>query len=262
VLTSRYHGTRLGRQELAGELLVDVEDALVRMEWIDRQRRVSAECPPFAATVVGVDPATTTGENSDETGIIAFAVDAVGDGYVLADESGKFTPEEWTRRAWELALRVGAQALVVEDNAGGDMVESALRTAWFELRRSWPRRGLRMPTQPLIVRVHPTGAKEKKWLRAQPIGLLYEQAPGRIHHVTDPEEGRTDDRGKWVQPLDLLEDQLTTWTGGKDEPSPDRVDALVHAATWLLFPATRKQAGKQRPARASARSRWSTRVGR
>jgi phage terminase large subunit-like protein len=257
VLTGRYAGTRLGRQELGGELLTDVEDALVQMEWIDRARLSTSECPAFAAVVVGVDPAVSVGDRADETGIVACGVDATGDGYVLADESGRFSPEEWTRRAWDLALRSGAGAVVVEDNQGGDMVESALKTAWFELvQAQFSRRGVRKPARPRIVRVHPSGARQGKWVRAQTIGLLYEQAPGRIHHVTDGGEGGRDDRGRWVRPLDLLEDQLTTWTGGKDEPSPDRVDAEVHALQWLLFPGMRKARGKEARQRVPASSRW------
>jgi phage terminase large subunit-like protein len=257
VLEGRYEGTRLGRQELSGELLTDVEGALLAMEWIDRARLSPVDVPTLAATVVGVDPAVTSGEDSDETGIVVCAVDGQAHGYVLADASGKFTPEEWSRRVWLTAIGWEADAVVVEDNQGGDMVETTLKAAWLDLQRQARDRGQELPTRPGIVRVHPSGAQQSKWLRAQPVGLLYEQEPGRIHHVT-PE--RVDANGLmvagWVNPLDTLEDQLTTWTGAKDDESPDRVDALVHGLSWLLFPKRRKlPKGAKAPAQVN-RSRW------
>ena len=157
--------------------------------------------------VVAVDPAVTSGDDADETGIIVVAEgphievadsDAVchiagckKHGYVLADESGRYTPDGWAKIVSDTYHRWGADRIVAEGNQGGEMVETVIRTVF--------------PTAP-FKRVH---ARQGKRTRAEPVAALYEQ--GRVHHV-----------GAFPQ----LEDQLTTWTPDSGE-SPDRLDALV-----------------------------------
>jgi phage terminase large subunit-like protein len=96
-LRDRYEGTRLGRQEINAELLEDVPGALWQRAWIDATR--VAHAPDLARIVVAVDPAVSTNEGSDETGIIVVGVGVDGRFYVLADLSGRYGPDEWARKA-------------------------------------------------------------------------------------------------------------------------------------------------------------------
>lgn len=194
-LLARYNGTRLGRQELYGEFLEDVENALWTTAMIDSHRL--AEVPDdLVRTVVAVDPAITA--DGDLTGIVVCARDRKGDGYVLADHSMQGTPDAWARKVVELYDKFDADAIVVEVNQGGLMVAQTLKT----VRKFLPIKEVR--------------ATKGKQMRAEPISAFYEQ--GRVHHVgTFP----------------ALEEQLCSWTPeiGK---SPDRMDALVWGLTELM----------------------------
>lgn len=194
-LLHTYGGTRLGRQELDGELLLDSPGALWSLAGIEAAR--VADVPALDRVVVAVDPAVTSGEDSDLTGIVA--VGRAGDQlYVLADASGRYSPDGWARVAVDLAAEWQADRVVAEVNNGGDLVERVLR----QVDRDLPYRA-----------VH---ASRGKRVRAEPVAALYEQ--GRVHHV-----------GCFAE----LEDQLCGWT--PDAPgSPDRMDALVWACTDLL----------------------------
>lgn len=148
--------------------------------------------------VVAVDPAVTSGEDSDDTGIIVAGVGRDGDGYVLDDLTCHLSPDGWAKRAVEGYYRWQADRIVAEANNGGQLVETVLRT-----------QDERVP----ITLVH---ASRGKLTRAEPVAALYEQ--GKIHHLgTFPE----------------LEDQLCEWIPG-DSDSPDRLDALVWAITELM----------------------------
>lgn len=202
----KYGGTRLGRQEIEAELLDDVPGALWKRDNIDahRARVLDADgklhLPECERIVVAIDPATTSDEDSAETGIIVAG--RLGDHfYVLEDLSMRGTPDEWARRAVEAYKHWKADRIVAEVNNGGDMIEALLRT----VDKSVSYR-----------KVH---ASRGKVSRAEPIAALYEQ--GRGHHV-----------GSFPQ----LEDQMCVFVpGGKFEVSPDRADALVWAATDLML---------------------------
>jgi phage terminase large subunit-like protein len=277
VLTARYEGTRLGKQELHGELLTDIEGAMLMQSWIDDGRRRVDQVPALVVKAIGVDPAKTAGEDSDLTGIITVGIDADVHAYVLNDLSGRYSPESWAEVVWQEAVDQDVDIVVVEDNVGGDMVESVLKAAWIRISQRLAQRGLPTPGRPSIVRVTPSGPDQSKWLRAQTIALLYEQSPPRVHHVMPVIPLVRNERGEMVpdlasplaqpgaitNPLAELEDEATTWTGSKDEPSPDRVDAMVHALRWLLFPANRSKKKKQGPPTQPASSaRWATAGGR
>lgn len=194
-LENTYAGTRLGRQELAGELLTDTPGALWTLDSI-AAARVHAS-PNLDRVVVGVDPAVTSGDDSDLTGLVV--VGRAGDDlYVLEDRSARLSPDGWAREAVALADRWQADRVVAEVNNGGDLVERVLR----QVDRDLPYRAVR--------------ASRGKAVRAEPVAALYEQ--GRVHHV-----GVFDD----------LEDQLCSWTPDT-KGSPDRMDALVWACTDLL----------------------------
>jgi phage terminase large subunit-like protein len=197
VILDRYEGTRLGRQELHGEVLEDVEGALWTwdmFQWID-------EAPPLNRVVVGVDPAGTANVNSDETGIIVVGIDDVKNLYVLHDGSGRYTPNGWGSRVNAAHDHFAADMIVPEKNYGQDMVRFVLENAGFT-----------------GARIKGVESRRGKAIRAEPIVALYEKK--RVFHV-----GRRGD-------LATLEDELTTWVPGKGA-SPNRLDALVHAATEL-----------------------------
>jgi phage terminase large subunit-like protein len=196
-LKARYEGTRTGRQELYGELLEQAEGALWQREWIERSRLTPDKVPPLYRIVVAIDPAVTSGEDSDETGIITAGVSSDGRFFVLADNTLRSTPNEWGKAAVEAFRKHKADRIVAETNNGGDMVIMVLQ----QVDRNVP-----------VTKVHATRGKR---VRAEPISALYEQF--RVHHV-----------GAFPQ----LEDQMVMWTPDTAS-SPDRLDALVWALTEL-----------------------------
>ena len=197
-IVGKYRGTRLGRQELDGELLEDVEGALWQRRQIDALR--VANPPEMVRVVIAIDPAVTSGEDSDETGIVAVGQGYDGRAYVLRDWSCRESPAMWARRAVALYDELKADVIVAEVNNGGALVEHTLHT----VRRGLPYRA-----------VH---ASRGKMARAEPVAALYEQ--GRVSHV-----GR----------MDELEDQMCVFVPGLPNGSPDRVDALVWAITELVI---------------------------
>lgn len=202
-MRSRYEGTRLGRQELDAELLLDAEGALWTRDLLDGARTTTV--PTLSRVVVAIDPAVTANTGSDETGIIVAGVGVDGDGYVLEDRTVKGTPAEWAAAAVTAYHVHKADRIVAESNQGGDMVSHTLRT----VDKNVP-----------IRLVH---ASRGKRTRAEPVAALYEQ--GRVHHAG---------------PFPELEDQLCTWT--PDGASPDRLDALVWALTELMVGARTPEA--------------------
>jgi phage terminase large subunit-like protein len=203
-IVRRYQGSRLGRQELDAELLNDVPGALWQREWID-EARVTAAPDDLVRVAVAIDPATTSGENADETGIVVCAVDADGHGYVLADVSGRYQPHEWARTAIAAYHRFKADYVVAETNQGGEMCEAVLR---------------QVDPNVSYKSVH---ASRGKIARAEPVSALYEQR--RISHV-----------GAFPQ----LEDQLCSLVSDLDRNragSPDRADALVWGFSMLIVEA-------------------------
>jgi len=197
-ILSRYEGTRIGRQELHGELLEDVEGAMWNWEMI----HYIPEAPELVRIVVAVDPAGTANAKSDETGIIVLGIDADSDIYVLEDLTGRYSPERWASKTVQAYNDWRADAIVVERTYGQDMVKHTLESV----------EGGRLAN---IITVD---SRRGKQLRAEPIVALYER--GRIWHVGE--------RGALAD----LEDEQTSWIPGQGA-SPNRVDALVHGATEL-----------------------------
>ncbi|MDE1903842.1 MAG: DNA-packaging protein [Alphaproteobacteria bacterium] len=197
----RYRGTRLGRQELEAELLDDVPGALWSRDGIEAARVNAA--PDLARIVVAVDPAASSGEGADETGIVVAGLAHDGQVYVLDDLSGRMSPRAWALKAIAAYKKFAADRIVAEVNNGGDMVEATLRSVASDA----PFRAVR--------------ASRGKAVRAEPVAALYEQ--GRVHHV-----------GGFA----TLEDQLCGFTADFDRAasgtSPDRLDALVWAVTDLM----------------------------
>lgn len=206
-MRQRYEGTRIGRQELYAEVLEDIEGALWTPSMIDGCK--VKDYPALDAVVVAIDPAVTSGANSDETGIVVVGRGVDGRGYVLEDLSGTFTPAGWAQRAVDALARWEADAIVAEVNNGGEMVEHTIHS----VSTAAPVRMVR--------------ASRGKIRRAEPIASLYEQ--GRVHHVGN---------------LAKLEDQFTTYTGTPGDSSPDRMDAAVWGlASVMLSDDQRRELG-------------------
>jgi len=197
-IVRKYEGTRLGRQELYAEVLDDVPGALWTRAMLEDAQH-TGPVPDLVRVVVAIDPAVTSGEDSDETGIIVAGLDTDGHAYVLADRTCRMSPDGWARRAVTAFDEFEADRIVAEVNNGGDLVEATIRT----VRRDVP-----------YLKVH---ASRGKRIRAEPIAALYEQ--GRVRHAPG---------------LTALEDQMLTFLPEGNEGSPDRVDALVWALTELI----------------------------
>lgn len=199
---------RQRRRFFDGVFSADDDNALWRRGYITHE-----EPPELERIVVALDPAVTNEAGSDETGIIVVGRDASGRGYVLEDDSGRYRPEDWARRAVSLFDQFEADCIVAEVNQGGDLVEAIIKAA---------ARGRAIPVR----KVHATRGKH---VRAEPISALYEQ--GKVRHARS---------------FPALEDQMCSFTSDFDRKSqgysPDRVDALVWGMTDL-FPA---MVGKQR----------------
>jgi phage terminase large subunit-like protein len=201
-IVRRYEGTRLGRQELEAELLENVAGALWSRDALDAAR--VREAPELARVVVAIDPAVSSGEDADETGIVVAGVSAGGIAFVLEDASGRYRAEEWARAAVALYRRHRADRVIGEVNNGGELVEATLRAV------------------DAAVSYKPVRASRGKVVRAEPVAALYEQ--GRVKHCG-------------IFPR--LEDQMAAFSADFDRGSagysPDRVDALVWAITELLI---------------------------
>jgi phage terminase large subunit-like protein len=190
-IITRYEGSRLGKQELLGELLADREGALFFQSQIDDARVATA--PELTRIVVGVDPAVTAKKTSDECGIVTVGKDARRPPhyYVIDDQSLQASPEKWARRVVATFYKHSADKVIGETNMGGDLIAATIHN----VDTTVPFKAVR--------------ATRGKLIRAEPASALFEQ--GRVHFV-----------GTFPQ----LEDQLTDWTpdaGG----SPDRLDAMV-----------------------------------
>jgi len=191
-----YGGTRIGRQELEGELLEEAEGALWKRAQIDALR--VREAPDLIRVVVAIDPSVTSGPDSDECGIVAAGLGVDGHGYVLRDASGRMSPDDWLSRALVTYDALDGDKIIAETNNGGDLVWSLLQTQ----RRNQP-----------YEKVH---ASRGKLTRAEPIAALYEQQ--KCHHVGG---------------FPALEDEMTNYVAGVSK-SPNRMDALVWALTYLM----------------------------
>ena len=206
----RYGGTRLGRQELEGQLLKDVRGALWTLAMIDKTRITRAEQPKYQFVVIGVDPQGNKAQDGvgrqfdddegSETGIVVCGKGFDGRGYVIEDASDDYDPNKWAGEVVARNKRYGPSLIVVEGNHGGEMARQTI-----------------LAIDPKLD-VELVRASDNKRARAQPIGIRYEK--GEVSHV-----------GTFV----LLEDQMIQYTG-KEKWSPSRLDALVWAFTVLFDP--------------------------
>ena len=198
MLKEKYDGTTLGRQELYAEVLSSMEGALWTDALIEEARLPENTEKDLTQIIVAIDPAVTNGEDSDETGIVVVGKDANNEFYVLEDISGKYSADKWGKIAINAFYEWGADRVIAETNNGGDLVERLLRNI-----------DTNIPYKSVT-------ATRGKMVRAEPVAALYEQR--RVHHI-----------GYFSE----LESQMTTYTGDRPKPSPDRLDALVWGLTEL-----------------------------
>jgi len=197
-IIAKYEGTRLGRQELMGDILDSSEGAPWTRDMLEAARDGARS--EYVRIVVAVDPAVSANVSSALTGIVVAARGHDGRGYVLADLTGRFSPDGWARVAVDALEQYKADRIVAEGNQGGDLVRYTLSTIKTNL--------------PISI-VH---ASRSKQARAEPVAALYEQR--RVTHLSAFPE---------------LDDQLVTWEPLSGDPSPDRLDALVWALTDLML---------------------------
>jgi phage terminase large subunit-like protein len=232
-----YEGTRLGEQELFGKLLGDTPGAMFKLSLIEAARVVQ---PPedLRVVVVAIDPAVADAEGRKraeqtqtflaETGIVVFGAGSCRckgteelHGFVLEDRSGYFQPDEWAKLAVDAYEQHAADRIVAEVNNGGALVEATLKAyggshARFNYKAVTASRG--------------------KAIRAEPVATLYEK--GEVHHVGT---------------LSKLEDQMTTWNPLLSKKSPDRLDAVVWAATEAMLGPSAPRVARAIPMRSFAR---------
>ncbi len=202
-ILAKFEGTRLGRQELDGEILEDIEGAYWSYGQLDALR--VNEHPHLVRVVVGVDPAVTSpgrNRNADEVGIVVVGLGDDGVCYVLADYSLAGTPGEWAREVITAWSSHQADCIVVETNRGGELVAHTIRTAC---------------SGGVSPRILDLNSQEGKHGRAEPYVGLYEQS--QVRHVGY---------------LAKLEDEMCSWVPAHTRVSPNRVDALVFALAELV----------------------------
>lgn len=240
-LRIRYEGTRLGRQELYGEVLDDILGALWTGDVIASTRITDEDWPgtvPADRVACAVDPSVSPegSENMDETGIVSgvrtYACPCGGSTrrsphvIVLRDDGLRAGPVRWGRRTVEAMRALQTREVVGEVNNGGDLVRLNIAAQWDK-------------TNDLSLKYTAVRASTSKKTRAEPVAALYEQ--GRVHHLgTFPELEHQ--MMTWVPPEERDEEHDTVqddaFTG-----SPDRVDALVWLVTALLLQDDQRRGG-------------------
>jgi phage terminase large subunit-like protein len=238
-MRKKYEGTRMGRQELHGEVLRDVEGALWNDEMF-KHLRVDASgledlIDSMDGRVVAVDPAGSKGKRSDATGIIGVGAQHFDDNgsplnrsnfYVMARATLKGSPTEWAAQTFKAAHMMRADYIVAEKNFGGDMVKQVLTdyAALHDRDSNEPDPNIYDESGEIFV-VKVTHAVQSKETRAEATVGKYEQ--GTVTHVTSPHV---------FGDLSELEKQQVGWVpksrGGR-MPSPNDIDALVWAVREL-----------------------------
>jgi phage terminase large subunit-like protein len=259
--------SRTARQELDAEVLEDNPEAVFFQAVIDETRSDPPLEDPGFARVLGWDPSVTSGEDSDEAGIVLTGWTperrekgvqsgksfTPAEAYVLADLSRRYTPTEQTRLVIRTMLEQEVEDLVFESNQGADFIRTQVNTeltqqsleppTWRELRskaikygslKRWRYRGVREDGQPYTFVLNAIHAQKGKQPRAEVAAMKYDS--GQVHH---PPAG-----------LETLEKEMTGWSP-LAKKSPNRVDAVTYT---LLHIFGAKEMIRHGPARLSAPS--------
>lgn len=188
-------GTRLEAQEIYAEIVENSENTL--WSWDDIEQCYKNPPHFLENVIIGVDPAISSNENSDETGIVVVGMDAMKKGYVLDDLSISASPEIWAKKVVEAYYKYGARLVVIERNAGGELLVSILKN------------------MDQNIKIKTVYAHESKSARAEPVVLMYQKK--MIFHSRQ---------------FRKLEMQMATYVPGNK--SPDRLDAMVWAMSELF----------------------------
>ena len=228
-------GTRLERQELEGELLEDVANALWTRELLDSIQvpMVGQEGGPayLHRAVIGVD--TSDGQESSDEQAYTIAGMYLGRLYVAKNWGGQEAPAAFAKRVVREAVKWHAR-IVVEKNHGGEWMVEVFRQAIKDMRESGE-----LSEHEAAPAVEKIWASKAKRTRAEPVSAIYERRvvrhcyDGQTYEIADPDTGEK----KWhrdIIKMAELEDQMATFTGAADERSPDRLDSLVWAVTPFL----------------------------
>ena len=208
-IITKYEGTRLGRQELDGEILEEIEGALWNRDILEKCRIKNNEkhkVPELKKIVVAIDPTVAIGENATETGIIVAGLGVDNEGYILSDRTLQASPDGWAKASILAYNAYDANKIVAERNNGGEMVRLTIQSQTDKRGRNVGRN----------IKIKLVWASRGKMTRAEPVSALYEQ--NRVHHIGI---------------FDQLEDELCTYDG--EGESPNRLDALVWAITDLML---------------------------
>lgn len=224
-LKQKYGNSRLGRQELDGVFIEDIDGAMFRRKWF-RYMTNKANWPRFVKTIVAIDPAGSVArKKADENAMTeqqkldqaknadtAIAVVAVGENgrmYVLEITANQWSPSEWASEAIKLYHEWNADLIVAERNYGGDMVEDNIRNgAWRDEVKGKKHYGRYLPIETVV-------ASTGKHIRAQPVATLYEQ--GRVIHCSES--------------FTYAEDQMCAFVNADENEGADMVDAI----TWAII---------------------------
>ncbi len=235
-IEKQHEGTRMGRQELHGEVLRDVEGALWNDE-LFKHLNLGDDPVKFIDLIAGlddrvvaVDPAGSKGKRSDATGIIGVGAHHFNDDgsplpgsnfFVLGDATIKGSPTEWAEATFKMARLINATRIVAEKNFGGDMVKQVLK----DFAIIHPEKALNDEGDNMADMVEVVHAVQGKETRAEAVVGKYEQ--DRVTHVIS----RTA-----YGDLSQLEKEQVTWVpksrGGR-MASPNRIDAVVWAVKAL-----------------------------
>jgi predicted phage terminase large subunit-like protein len=213
-----YFDTVMGDQELYAKLLVNIQGALFKKEWIRhhgayadwQQTEEPRPEPVYVQTVVAVDPAATAKTHSDQTAICVVSKGEDGRYYVRHCEGHQLSPDKWAQEVVKAYYKYNANKIVVEVNNGGDMVENTIRhvKSYVRNKRTYTVDAYSIPVE----KIH---AKKGKFLRAEEVALLYEQ--GRVTHIHSFTE---------------LESQMIVFKG-EPNGADDLVDAMVYGIKEL-----------------------------
>ncbi len=220
---NKYEGTRIGRQEIHAEILDDNPNALFQRDDIEANRIEPKDLPELDRVCIPVDPAATSGEKSNDTGIVPVGIKKISGlehFYILGDHTCHLKPDGWGRQVLKAYHYHKANYVAGETNNGGEMVEHVIKTCQIKVKE-YSEKGKPVRAFTLFGRNVPfkeVRATRGKVKRAEPIGALSEQ--GRIHFV-----GR----------LPKVEDECCEWDpSDPSEESPDRLDSLVWGVTSLM----------------------------
>jgi len=219
LIEQKYAGEEHYRRFVEGDFQDEIKGALFSIEMIQSandcnlNNKTTEEIRNILSQIViGIDPAVTSTVNSDKTGIIVCGTNG-DDFFVLEDRTGFHTPLEWARIIYELHDKWQANAVVVETNQGGDLLEENIKS--FGQRYQNNR----------YLNIQQVRAVFGKRIRAEPIATLY--ARNKVKHIQNYHND-IEQKG-----LIDLENEMLSFTGNKNQQSPDRLDALVHALQYL-----------------------------